>query len=602
MLKPLVPYRVRGFYLEDYYQVIKDKEDKKVIDTIRHSTAHVMAEAVLSIFPDAKFGIGPAIENGFYYDFELPRPLTRDDLPLITERMKKIIAEDLPFYREDIKRESTKEIFSAQPYKLELIDEIEDEEVSLYKQGKFVDLCRGPHIKSTGEIRAFKLLSIAGAYWRGDERNPMLQRIYGIAFETQKALSEYLMKLEEASKRDHRKLGKELDLFSIHEESGPGLVCWHPHGATIRRIIEDFWKEEHVQRGYDILYTPHIAKLGLWKTSGHWEFYRDNMYSPMEIDEEEYVIKPMNCIYHILMYKTKLRSYRDLPLRWAELGTVYRYERSGVLHGLSRVRGFTQDDAHIFCRFEQLEDEVADVLDLALFMIDTFGFDKYVILLSTRPEKYAGTVDMWQKATNTLSKALDRKQCTYEIDPGEGVFYGPKIDIKFEDAIGRAWQGPTIQIDFNLPQRFEVTYIGENGKEQPVAMVHRTVLGSMERFLASLIEHYGGTFPVWLSPIQVEIIPVADRHLDYAYKLESELKTDNIRVEVDCQQSTVNNKIRQAQSRKIPYMLVIGDKEMAARDISVRLRSGEQQNNLPFSTFKNAVSKAITNKTKGLKL
>ena len=580
----------------------RNEEDDKRIETIRHSTSHVMAEAVLSLFPDARFGIGPAIKNGFYYDFELPRPLTTDDLPLITERMSKIIARDLPFSREEVSKEEAKQIFTSQPYKLELIDEIEDEEVNLYRQGEFVDLCRGPHVKSTGEIKAFKLLSIAGAYWRGDEHKPMLQRIYGIAFDTQEALDEYLRKLEEAGRRDHRKLGKELDLFSIHEESGPGLVCWHPQGATIRRIIEDFWKDEHIKRGYDILYTPHIAKLGLWKTSGHWEFYRDNMYSPMQIDEEEYVIKPMNCVYHILIYKTKLRSYRELPLRWAELGTVYRYERSGVLHGLSRVRGFTQDDAHIFCRFEQLEDEVADVLDLALFMVDTFGFDKYKILLSTRPEKFAGTIDMWQKATDTLSKALERKICAYEIDPGEGVFYGPKIDIKFEDAIGRAWQGPTIQIDFNLPQRFDVTYIGEDGKEQPIAMVHRTVLGSMERFLASLIEHYGGAFPVWLAPVQAAIIPVADRHLDYAYKLESELKKDNIRIEVDCQQGTVNNKIRHAQSRKIPYMLIVGDKEMTAGDVSVRLRSGEQKNNLPFSVLRKAIGKAIMDKTKGLEL
>ncbi len=572
------------------------------IETIRHSASHIMAEAVLSLFPEAKFGIGPAIENGFYYDFELPRSLTTDDLPAITDKMNEIISRDLPFSREEVNKAKAQQVFASQPYKLELINEIEDDIVSLYRQGEFTDLCRGPHIISTGEIKALKLLSIAGAYWRGDEHNPMLQRIYGIAFETKEALDEYLKKLDEAARRDHRKLGKELDLFSIHEESGPGLVCWHPHGATIRRIIEDFWKDEHIKRGYDILYTPHIAKLGLWKTSGHWEFYRDNMYSPMEIDEEEYVIKPMNCVYHILIYKTKLRSYRELPLRWAELGTVYRYERSGVLHGLSRVRGFTQDDAHIFCRFEQLEDEVVDVLDLALFMVDTFGFDKYEILLSTRPEKYAGTIDMWQKATETLSKALERNKCSYEIDPGEGVFYGPKIDIKFEDAIGRSWQGPTIQVDFNLPQRFDVTYIGEDGKEQPVAMVHRTVLGSMERFLASLIEHYGGAFPVWLSPVQVAIIPVADRHLDFAYRLESELKKDNIRIEVDCQQGTVNNKIRQAQNRKIPYMLIVGDKEMASGNVSVRLRSGKQKNDLPFSVFREAIGKAIMDKTKELEL
>ncbi len=579
----------------------KETEDTEV-EIMRHSAAHIMAEAVLSIFPDAKFGIGPAIENGFYYDFDLPRSLTADDLPAITDRMDETIAQDLPFIREEVIKEEARRIFSAQPYKLELIDEIEDDNVSLYRQGKFVDLCRGPHVASTGEIKAFKLLSIAGAYWRGDEHNPMLQRIYGVAFKSEEALEEYLKKLDEAGKRDHRKLGKELDLFSIHEEAGPGLVCWHPRGAVIRRIIEDFWKEEHIKRGYDIIYTPHIAKLGLWKTSGHWEFYRDYLYSPMDVEGEEYIIKPMNCLYHILIYKTKLRSYRELPLRWAELGTVYRYERSGVLHGLSRVRGFTQDDAHIFCRFDQLEDEVVSVLDLALFMIDTFGFTSYKVLLSTRPEKYAGTIKIWQEATETLAQALARKAIAYNIDPGEGVFYGPKIDIKFEDALGRAWQGPTIQVDFNLPQRFDVTYIGEDGKEQPIAMIHRTVLGSMERFLASLIEHYSGAFPVWLAPVQVTLIPVADRHLDYAHRLKSELKNDGLRVEVDYQQGTVNHKVRQAQLKKIPYMLIVGDKEIADKTVSVRLRSGQQKNNLPFNNFRGSIRKTIIDKTRELEL
>jgi threonyl-tRNA synthetase len=596
---------MRGFYLIGFrgLSVISDKEQQtedKEIEIMRHSAAHVMAEAVLSIFPEARFGIGPAIENGFYYDFDLPRSLTTDDLPAITEKMKEIIAQDLPFIRQEVTKEEARQIFSAQPYKLELIDEIEDDKVSLYRQGKFVDLCRGPHVSSTGEIKAFKLLSIAGAYWRGDEHQPMLQRIYGVAFKTEEALEQYLKKLDEAGKRDHRKLGKELDLFSIHEEAGAGLVCWHPQGAVIRRIIEDFWKDEHIKRGYDIIYTPHIAKLGLWKTSGHWEFYRDYLYSPMDVEGEEYIVKPMNCLYHILIYKTKLHSYRELPLRWAELGTVYRYERSGVLHGLSRVRGFTQDDAHIFCRFDQLEDEVVSVLDLALFMTDTFGFSNYRVLLSTKPEKHAGTAQIWQEATDTLAQALDRKAVTYKIDPGEGVFYGPKIDIKFEDALGRAWQGPTIQVDFNLPQRFNVTYIGEDGKEQPIAMIHRTVLGSMERFLASLIEHYGGAFPVWLSPVQVAIIPVADRHLDYAHKLESELKKDNVRVEVDYQQGTVNHKIRQAQLKKIPYMLIVGDKEVADKTVSIRLRSGQQKNNLLFNNFKKAIREAIIDKTKEL--
>ena len=572
------------------------------LERMRHSAAHVMAEAVLSIFPQARFGIGPAIADGFYYDFELPRPLTPEDLPVISARMEDIIAQDLPFSRKEISKEEAKKLFADQPYKLELIQDIADDTVSLYTQGSFTDLCRGPHVAGTGQIGAFKLTSIAGAYWRGDEKQPMLQRIYGVAFENKQALEEHLNRIEEAARRDHRKLGKELDLFSIHDESGPGLVCWHPKGGTIRRIIEDFWKEEHLKRGYDILYTPHIAKVGLWQTSGHWDFYRESMFSPMEVDEEEYVIKPMNCLYHILIYKTAIRSYRELPLRWAELGTVYRYERSGALHGLSRVRGFTQDDAHIFCRYEQLEDEVVGVLELALFMVDTFGFTNYKIMLSTRPEKYAGTLDMWQVATDTLEKALKRKDVEYQVDPGEGVFYGPKIDIKFEDAIGRAWQGPTIQVDFNLPQRFDVTYIGEDGQEQPIAMVHRTVLGSMERFMASLIEHYGGAFPVWLAPVQVAIIPVADRHLDYAYQLRNELKQAGIRVQVDDQSGTVNHKIRRAQLDKVPYMLIIGDKEIAAQSVSVRSRSGQQHNGIPFAEFKQTVVEAVANRDKELAL
>ncbi|MDD4924447.1 MAG: threonine--tRNA ligase [Dehalococcoidales bacterium] len=576
---------------------LKEKEQNSEIEKIRHSAAHVMAEAVLSLFPDAKFGIGPAIANGFYYDFDLPRPLTPDDLSVITDKMNYIISQKLPFRHDEITKDEARSLFSAQPYKIELISDIEDEKVSIYRQGNFTDLCRGPHVDTTGKIKAFKLVSIAGAYWRGDEKNPMLQRIYGLAFASKNELDEYLKKLEEAARRDHRKLGKELDLFSVHEESGPGLVCWHPKGSLIRSVIEDFWKAEHIKRGYDILYTPHIAKVDLWKTSGHWEFYRENMYSPMEIDEEEYVIKPMNCLYHILIYKSRLRSYRELPLRWAELGTVYRYERSGVLHGLSRVRGFTQDDAHIFCRFDQLEDEVVDVLDLASFMMDSFGFANYKIILSTRPEKYAGSLDIWEEAENILVRALERRKINYKVDPGEGAFYGPKIDIKFEDAVGRDWQGPTIQVDFNNPQRFDVNYIGEDGKEHMVAMVHRTVLGSMERFMACLIEHYGGAFPVWLSPVQVAILPIADRHQDYAKKLESELKNKNLRVETDYQQGTVNNKIRQAQAQKIPYMLIIGDKEVDNGTVSVRFRNGEQKNGIPFDDFMDIVIKAVTEKT-----
>ena len=576
--------------------------EEEKLEIMRHSAAHVIAEAVQSIFPDAKFGIGPAIENGFYYDFDLPRSLTPDDLSLIEGKMNEIIDSAAPFIKQEVTKQEARRLFAAQPYKLELIDEIPDENVSVYRQGSFIDLCRGPHVDSTGEVKAFKLVSIAGAYWRGDEHQPMLQRIYGVAFATKKTLDEHLKRLEEATKRDHRKLGAELDLYSIHEEAGPGLVHWHPKGSVIRRVIEDFWKDEHIKRGYDIIYTPHIAKLDLWKTSGHWEFYRDSMYSPIEIEGQEYVLKPMNCLGHILIYKTKLRSYRELPLRYAELGTVYRYERSGVLRGLSRVRGFTQDDAHIFCRFDQLEDEVVGVLDLARFMIDTFGFTTYRVLLSTRPEKYTGTLEAWEEATDTLRRALEKLDIAYDIDPGEGVFYGPKIDIKFEDALGRGWQGPTIQIDFNLPQRFDVTYIGEDGGEHSVAMVHRTVLGSMERFLASLIEHYGGAFPVWLAPLQVMIIPIADRHLDYAHQLEDKLKNEGIRAKVDTRSERINLKIRQAQLDKVPYMLIVGDKEVADSTVSVRLRSGEQAASQPFDSFKSSIKSTIANRVKDLGL
>ncbi|MBA7562371.1 Threonine--tRNA ligase 1 [subsurface metagenome] len=554
------------------------------------------------MFPDARFGIGPATQDGFYYDFELPRPLTPDDLPVIESKMKELVVADLPFTREELSREDARALFAKQPYKLELIEEIADDKVGVYRQGSFVDLCRGPHLASTGEIKAFKLVSIAGAYWRGDEHNPMLQRVYGVAFATEDALAEYLKNLEEAARRDHRKLGRELDLFSIHEEAGPGLVHWHPKGSVIRRVIEDFWKDEHFKRGYDLIYTPHIGKLELWKTSGHWDFYRESMYDPIDVEGQEYVIKPMNCVGHILIYKTSQRSYRELPLRYAELGTVYRYERSGVLHGLSRVRGFTQDDAHIFCRFDQLEDEVAGVLDLALFMVDTFGFSNYSIYLSTRPEKYAGDIKVWEEATDTLAKALERQKLAYEIDPGEGVFYGPKIDIKFEDAVGRGWQGPTIQVDFNLPARFDLNYIGEDGKEHMVAMVHRTVLGSMERFLASLIEHYGGAFPVWLAPVQAVVLPIADRHLEYARKLEAELKKEGIRGVVDARSETVNMKIRQAQLEKVPYMLVVGDREVADGTVSIRLRSGEQANAQPFADFKKKLKGVIASRSLELKL
>ncbi|HEX76405.1 MAG TPA: threonine--tRNA ligase [Dehalococcoidia bacterium] len=573
------------------------EEKEARLEKMRHSAAHVMAEAVQSLFPETKFGIGPAIEDGFYYDFELPQALVADDLPVIEAKMKEIIAADVPFVREEMDKAKARQLFSTQHYKLELIEELPDEIVTIYRQGSFIDLCRGPHVNSTGDIKAFKLTNIAGAYWRGDEKHPMLQRIYGVAFETEPELEDYLARLAEAGKRDHRKLGKELDLFSLHDEAGPGLVHWHPKGVLVRQIIEDFWKEEHRKRGYDIVCTPHIAKVNLWKTSGHWDFYRENLYSPMDVEGQEYIIKPMNCLGHILIYKTQLRSYRSLPLRYAELGTVYRYERSGVLHGLARVRGFTQDDAHIFCRPDQLEAEIVGVVQLARFMMDTFGFYDYELLLSTRPEKYAGTIQAWEEATESLRKVLEDLKLDYRIDPGEGVFYGPKIDIKLRDALGRLWQGPTIQVDFNLPQRFDVNYVGDDGSEHRVIMVHRTVLGSMERFMACLIEHYAGAFPVWLSPVQAVVIPVADRHLDYAHQLAVELRGESIRVQVDDRSERMNLKIREAQLGKVPYMIVVGDRELATSAVSLRLRSAEDLGSQSLSEFKNRVKSIIEDKT-----
>ncbi len=570
---------------------LSEKESR--LEMMRHSVSHIMAEAVQSLFPGAKFGIGPAIEDGFYYDFELPRTLVPEDLSTIEAKMKEIIAAKLPFVSQEIDKAKARELFLEQPYKLELIQELPDEKVTIYQQGSFLDLCRGPHVKSTGEVKAFKLTATAGAYWRGDEKRPMLQRIYGVAFESQSELEDYLARLAEAAKRDHRKLGKELDLFSLHDEAGPGLVHWHAKGSTVRCIIEEFWKKEHIKRGYDVIYTPHIAKVNLWKTSGHWDFYRENLYSPMDIEGQEYIIKPMNCLGHILIYKTQLRSYRNLPLRFAEMGTVYRYERSGVLHGLARVRGFTQDDAHIFCRPDQIEDEVTGVVELARFMMKTFGFIEYEMLLSTRPDKYAGTLEVWEHATEALKRVLENLKLDYKIDPGEGVFYGPKIDIKLKDALGRLWQGPTIQVDFNLPQRFNVNYVGEDGAEHQVVMVHRTVLGSMERFMACLVEHYGGAFPVWLAPVQAVIIPIADRHLEYARQISNELGEDDIRVQVADRAERMNLKIREAQLNKVPYMLVIGDKELASAAVSVRLRSGEDLGSWTLSELKERIKAVI---------
>ncbi|MGD0354722.1 MAG: threonine--tRNA ligase [Dehalococcoidia bacterium] len=559
--------------------------EENKLEIMRHSASHIMAEAVEALFPGVKFGIGPAIEDGFYYDFDLPRPLTMDDLPAIEAKMKEIVAAGLKFERKEVSAKEALKLFAGQPYKIELINDLGADKVSLYTQGKFTDLCRGPHVKSSKDVKAFKLTSVAGAYWHGDEKRPMLQRIYGVAFDNQKELDEYIARIAEAAKRDHRKLGKELDLFSLHEEAGPGLVYWHPKGATVRQLIEDFWKTEHRRRGYDIVYSPHIAKVHLWETSGHWNFYRENMYSPMEIDEVEYVVKPMNCPFHILIYKTQLRSYRQLPLRYAELGTVYRYERSGVLHGLARVRGFTQDDAHIFCTPDQIEAEVTDVVELARFMMQTFGFEKYEMMLSTRPEKYAGELERWDMATDALRNVLENLHIDYKVDPGEGVFYGPKIDVKLKDALGRLWQGPTIQVDFNLPERFDVNYVAEDGQEHQVVMIHRTVLGSMERFFACLTEHYAGAFPLWLAPVQVVLIPIADRHTDYARKLFKDMRAKDVRVQLDDRSERMNLKIREAQLNKIPYMLVIGDKEIEKGTMSVRSRSGEDLGSLSYTDF-----------------
>jgi threonyl-tRNA synthetase len=543
-----------------------------------------MAHAVKELFPGVKLAIGPATEEGFYYDFDLDRTFTPEDLTLIEKKMSEIIRQNRPFVRRVVSREEAIDFFREkdEPYKVELLEEITDGEVSLYEEGGFVDLCRGPHLDSTGQVDAFKLLSIAGAYWRGDEKKKMLQRIYGTSFTNAKDLKDYLDFLEEVKKRDHRKLGRDLDLFSTSDEIGAGLIVWHPNGALIRRTIEDFWLNEHYRAGYKVLYTPHIAKLNLWKTSGHLEFYRENMYSPMEIEGVDYEIKPMNCPFHIHVYNHSLRSYKELPIRYAELGTVYRYERSGVLHGLLRVRGFTQDDAHIFCREDQIEDEILNVLDFTLLVLKTFGFAQYDVYLSTRPEKYVGTLESWERSTNALRRALEMKGLSYEIDPGEGVFYGPKIDIKVKDSLNRAWQCSTIQVDFNNPERFAITYRGSDGKEHTPIMIHRALMGSLERFFGVLIEHYAGAFPVWLAPVQVKILTIAERHGDHARSLSETLRAEGIRTEVDAENEKIGYKIRNATVMKVPYLVIIGDKEVSEKNITVRKRNGE--NIGPFTT------------------
>lgn len=586
------------FFMEATITEILTFDNKEGRDIYRHSTSHIMAHAVKELFPEAKLAIGPAIEDGFYYDFDYPRPFTPEDLARIEEKMWEIIKADRPFIRKEMRREEAIAYFKGigEPYKVLLIEELKDEKVSLYQEGNFLDLCLGPHIPSTGKVKAFKLLSVAGAYWRGDERNPMLQRIYGTSFLKEEDLDAYLKRLEEIKKRDHRKIGKDLDLFSINEEAGAGLILWHPKGATIRKTIEDFWKEEHYKGGYDIVFTPHIAKLDLWKKSGHLDFYRENMYSPMEIDDIDYEIKPMNCPFHIMIYKSRIRSYRDLPIRYAELGTVYRYERSGVLHGLLRVRGFTQDDAHVFCRKEQLNDEIQRVIDFTIFILRTFGFHEYDIFLSTRPEEYVGTIENWEKATAALRTALENKALPYREDIGAGVFYGPKIDIKVKDAIGRAWQCSTIQVDFNLPERFEITYRGEDGKDHQPIMIHRALMGSLERFFGVLIEHYAGAFPLWLSPIQVRVLSITDSQKDYAKKIKEELRSKGIRADADLRNEKIGLKIREGSIEKIPYLLIVGEKEMKKNTISARKRGGENLGEMNIAEFIERLKREIEEK------
>jgi threonyl-tRNA synthetase len=567
-------------------------------EIMRHSAAHIMADAVQRLFPSAKVTIGPTIDNGFYYDFDYPKGFTPDDLKKIEDKMREVVAEGHAFVRQDISKDDAITLFEkkGENYKVQIIKDLGDVKLSLYQHGDFVDLCKGPHVKNTKDIKVFKLLKVAGAYWRGDEKNPMLQRIYGTAFAKQADLDAYLKNLEEAEKRDHRVLGKALDLFSAMEEYGPGLILWHPKGARLRKAIEDFWRDQHVMGGYELVYTPHIARLDMWKQSGHWDFYRENMYSPMDIDGLEYELKPMNCPFHIQIMKRRQFSYRELPQRLAELGTVYRYERSGVLHGLMRVRGFTQDDAHIFCRQDQLSTEIKTVLNFVKFMLGSFGFKEFQVYLSTRPEKFVGELADWDAATNALKEALESTNTAYEVDPGEGVFYGPKIDIKITDVLGRAWQCSTIQVDFNLPVRYNMEYVGSDGAKHRPIMVHRALLGSIERFVGVLIEHYAGAFPTWLAPVQVQLIPIGETELQYAEALAQEWKLAGLRVEVDGRNEKLGLKIREAQMQKIPYMIVIGAKEREAGKVAVRARAQGDLGQMTPQEFLSKVTTEVINK------
>lgn len=569
------------------------------LDTLRHSAAHIMAAAVRELFPDAKFDIGPSTDDGFYYDFDMEHRLVPEDLEKIEEAMRKLINKRIPFELCEKTREETHKIFSdmGQKYKLERLADIpEGDKITLYKSGDFIDLCRGPHVDNSGRIGAVKLLSIAGSYYRGKEGNPMLQRIYGTAFFEKKDLNDYLRKIEEAKKRDHRKLGKELELFMTSDQVGAGLIMWQPKGAFIRNVIETFWKAEHYRNGYDLLYTPHIGKAELWETSGHLSFYKESMYSSMEIDELDYYVKPMNCPFHIQIYKSRIRSYKELPLRWAELGTVYRYEKSGVLYGLLRVRGFTQDDAHIMCTPEQIEDEIYEVLRFSLSIWEAFGFKEIKAYLATRPAKSVGAPERWEQALTSLEKAVKKAGLPIEVDEGGGAFYGPKIDLKIKDAIGREWQTTTIQFDFNLPERFDMAYVGEDGQKHQPYMVHRALLGSLERFFGILVEHYAGAFPLWLAPTQVRVLPITENHAVYAKEIVQNLKQKGFRAELDARQETIGSKIKDARNQRVPYMAIVGDKELESKTLSVRSRREDQLGEMTIDILAQKLQSDIDNK------
>ncbi len=563
-------------------------DDPLALPVLRHSTAHVMAEAVQRLVPGTKVTIGPPIDDGFYYDFDFPQPIGDDLLAAIEKEMSAIIATKEPFQREEVSHEAAADRFMTlgETYKLEILAAIPNgDPVSIYHQGNWFDLCRGPHVPHVGMLGAFKLLKLAGAYWRGDEKNKMLTRIYGTTWSDGKQLKAYLNRLHEAEQRDHRRIGTELELFTTMGDNGPGLILWLPKGALIRKTVEDFWREEHLRAGYQLVFTPHVAKIDLWNTSGHTAFYRENMYATMEVDHDEYQLKPMNCPFHIKAFQHRLRSYRDLPIRLAELGTVYRYERSGVLHGLMRVRGFTQDDAHIFCSPEQIVSEISGAIDFVMFVLRAFGFAEYEVYLSTRPEKSVGGDDQWDQATSALKVALEQKRISYQMDPGEGVFYGPKIDVKIKDVLGRTWQCSTIQVDFNLPERFDITYVtAQNSRARPI-MIHRALLGSLERFFGVLIEHYAGAFPLWLSPTQVMILTVTNSHDSFATATAETLRSQGIRADCDFRNLKLGNKIREATTQKCPYMLIVGDKEVEARSVTPRRRNGEVLASMPLEQF-----------------